>query len=1094
MPKYFLILLCYVLWSCNDKESVPATFELHEEGRTGISFSNKLEIDIKLNIFNYMYYYNGGGLAAGDLNNDDLIDLIFTSNLGKEEIYLNKGDLHFEKIESNVDGGPNSWTNGVSLVDINGDELLDIYLSQVGSYRNLDCTNKLFVCTGIEGGVPLYAEKAAEFGVDFKGFSTQAGFFDYDLDGDLDIYLMNHSLHHNGTFGQRNSFINKVDSISGDKLLRNDNGSFVDVTEGSGILSTVIGYGLGLAFGDVNKDGYPDIYVGNDFHENDYLYINQGDGTFEEELTQQIKHTSRFSMGVDIADLNNDGWDDIISLDMLPEDPVILKKSEGEDALDIFNFKLGYGYNHQYARNNLQLNQQTNSFLEVGAFAGVHDTDWSWTPLLADFDMDGTKDLFISNGIPKRMNDIDYINYITSGKDIQYHIQFDHLEQTDLEALEQIPEIKLKNKFFKGSADLRFSDMKHTIRNNKISYSNSAIYADLDNDGDYDIVTNNIEDNAFIYENLSTEQSIKLILKGNTENTYNIGAQIEVSYENGNVLHFNNYSTRGFQSSHIGPVLLPATGARHIKIIWPDGNVTEQEIIDARTGNIEINQKDAQPYDSVVEDNSTIDVQDLSKELNVHRYHKENPFVEFNREPLIPFSTSTDGPALAIADINGDGLEDFYIGSSKRNLSQYYLQNADGSYSMEELIGAQSDSIYEEVDAIFVDVDNDTDMDLIVATGGNEYRLNSEFTRPLLYINQDGSLKRDLGAFKNIHLTSAAIVHADINKDGFQDIFIGARAVPRSYGKIPSSFVLINDTKGHFINDTTWLENRELGYVKDAEIADIDGDGDVDILLALEWGSPSYLENQGERFELKHLVDASGWWNSINSLDVDNDGDLDIICGNLGMNSRLAASIDEPVRMYYNDFDGNGVKEQVLTSYLDGRELPFSSILELQKQIPELKKRFIYANDFANASVVELLSKEKINSSIIYEATEFKHLLLINQGNGSFLSEPLPIESQFTQINKCLARDLDDDGYEDVLIGGNYYDCNVQMGRYDAYNGGVLLNKSGRLTYERFDEPVLSGQTRNLGITMNNSHGELIIGAQNSDSLRLFKIDVLETE
>jgi len=395
--------------------------------------------------------------------------------------------------------------------------------------------------------------------------------------------------------------------------------------------------------------------------------------------------------------------------------------------------------------------------LEVGAFAGVHDTDWSWTPLLADFDMDGTKDLFISNGIPKRMNDIDYINYITSGKDIQYHIQFDHLEQTDLEALEQIPEIKLKNKFFKGSTDLRFSDMKHTIRNNKISYSNSAIYADLDNDGDYDIVTNNIEDNAFIYENLSTEQSIKLILKGNTENTYNIGAQIEVSYENGNVLHFN----------------------------------------------------------SVVEDNSTIDVQDLSKELNVHRYHKENPFVEFNREPLIPFSTSTDGPALAIADINGDGLEDFYIGSSKRNLSQYYLQNADGSYSMEEPIGAQSDSIYEEVDAIFVDVDNDTDMDLIVATGGNEYRLNSEFTRPLLYINQDGSLKRDLGAFKNIHLTSAAIVHADINKDGFQDIFIGARAVPRSYGKIPSSFVLINDTKGHFINDTTWLENRELGYCLD---------------------------------------------------------------------------------------------------------------------------------------------------------------------------------------------------------------------------------------------------------------------------------------
>lgn len=1080
---------CFALLLFNTcvSDQSKSLFSLLSHKQTGINFSNDLPIKEELNIFNYMYYYNGGGLGAGDLNNDGLIDLVFSANLGAEKIYLNKGNLKFEEISTTVDGGPNSWTNGVALADINGDGFLDIYLSQVCAYRNLNCTNKLFVSKGIDNkGIPQYEEKAGEYNLNFKGLSTQAGFFDFDKDGDLDMYLLNHSLHHNGTFGKRANFINKTDSISGDKLFRNDGNAFTDVTELAGIYSTVIGYGLGLAFGDVNNDGYPDIYVANDFHENDYLYINQKDGTFIEDLQNQIKHTSRFSMGVDVADINNDGLQDIFSLDMLPEDPEILKQSEGEDALDIFNFKLGYGYNHQYARNALQLNQGNNTFKEIGAYSGIHATDWSWSPLIFDMDMDGNKDIFISNGIPKRMNDIDYINFI-SGNDLQYKIQFDQVKKDDLKAINKIPEIKLENKFYLNQPNLVFKDAKAQISNHKISYSNSAIYADLDNDGDYDIVTNNIDDKAFVYRNNSVENSTARVkLSGQKNNRFGIGSTIIAYYKNDRkTINYN--STKGFQSSTVNDVLIPIANLIKVQVIWPD---SKTEIANYKEGlnYIQFKYEDATKNYIYKNKKHTDYLMDITTQKQLKHVHKENPFVEFNREPLIPFSTSTEGPALAVADINGDGLEDFFVGSSKRKHAACYLQTNDG-FQKTPLIGEPQDSIYEEVDAIFLDIDNDGDKDLVIATGGNEYQLTSEFSKVLTYINQGGFLKKSKTHFADIALVGSCIRSADINGDGYQDIFLGGRAVPRTYGNIPNSFFLINNGKGGFEDKTSdCLESSNLlGFVKDAQFFDWNKDDKPDLLVASEWAEIKLLINTGTSFKIKNITDKKGLWNSILVADFNNDGLQDVFAGNLGLNSRLKASKEKPVKMYFNDFDDNNFKEQVLTYYINGKEIPFSNLMELQKQIPSLKKKFIYAKDFADASLVELFGEEKINSSNVFEANYFENALWLGQANGSFLLSPLPKEVQYTSYYTAISKDVNNDGLADILLGGNYYNCNVQMGRYDADNGSILINNGTSFTLENISYTPLKSPVKQIKEIQLANGLEGVLYAQNGDSLKLFE-------
>ena len=1081
MRIIFLLSICLFLSCSTDRNSDNSIFNLLTPSRTNIDFSNELPTNLDLNILNYMYYYNGGGVGVGDLNNDGLMDCIFSSNLGAEKVYINRGDLSFEDVSEKVkvDGGLNSWTNGVSIADINGDGLLDIYLSQVGKYRKLDCRNKLYICQSIDDqGIPIYKESAEEYGVDFRGFSTQAGFFDYDNDNDLDLFLMNHSLHHNGTFGQRSDFLNTYDDVSGDRLYANEGGQFRDVTKESRIHSSVIGYGLGLAFGDLNNDGWTDIYVGNDFHENDYLYINQGDGTFVDECTTQIKHTSRFSMGVDIVDVDNDGDQDIISLDMLPEDPIILKESEGEDALDIFNFKLRYGYNPQYARNALQLNQGDGHFQEVGAYAQVHATDWSWTPLFFDMDMDGFQDLFISNGIPRRMNDIDYINFI-SGNDVQYKIQFDHLEEQDLSVLDKIPEIKLPNYFYRGNSQLQYEDISSQVGSAVPSYSNSAAYADFDNDGDYDLICNNIADKAFFYENTSSAPTVRIDLKGPKGNAFGFGAKIVADYEEKQITR-EYHGVRGFQSSMVSQVLIPRADLKNVSISWPGGK-TENKTYNAADSLFVFNYIDAK------DDISTKILAKTTTTLKAEM-HEENKFVEFNREPLIPFSTSAHGPALAIADINNDGLDDYYLGSAKRKKAKLMFQNTAGLMSEQQLFGLSQDSIYEEVDALFYDLNADGYKDLIVATGGNEYRLNSEFTEPLLYWNKNGKLHRDTSAFKNVNLTASSISIEEYDNKPL--LFFGARAYPRSYGEPAPSALLTYDLSTNTFKDLTseMLPNGgQLGLIRDSEFADINGDQIPELVIAAEWKPITVYAIKGNKFVANEIDDRSGWWNSVSLVDIDGDGDKDLFAGNLGLNSRLKASKKEPVRMYFNDFDDNNIKEQVLSYYVKGREIPFSNMMELQKQIPSIKKKFVYAEDFAKSSLGEILGSDKINSSKVFEANYFESTLYRND-KGTFVKIEIPKEVQYSTVNAVQYADVNGDGKQDIFLGSNYHYCNVQMGRYDADNGSILLSsQDNKYTYQHIIGAPLQGQVNNLSLIKIKDE-RYLAAAQNSDSLTFVKL------
>jgi hypothetical protein len=1038
--------------SCNDQGD--ERFRRIPASESGITFQNNLKETVDFNIFNYMYFYNGAGVAVGDLNDDGLPDIYFTSNQESNRLYVNKGNMKFEDVtEASGVGGLGGWATGVTLADVNSDGRLDIYVCNIGGYLDFKGKNQLYINEGKnDQGIPKFTDRAADFGLDLVGFSTQASFFDYDRDGDLDMFLLNHSLHQNGTFGKAGTLRYQTHATAGDKLLRNDQGKFIDVTQQAGIYSSVLGYGLGVVVSDVNLDGWPDIFVGNDFHENDYLYLNKGDGTFQEKLEQSMNHTSRYTMGVDLADFNNDAFPDLVAMDMLPGDYQRLKASAAEDSYDVYSFKSSMGYNEQYTRNVLQLNNHDGTFSEIGLFAGISATDWSWAALFADFDLDGDKDIFVSNGILRRSNDLDYINFIEVDS-IQLKMN-GQLSENELRYVQKMPKVKVQNYLFSNNNDSTFTDHAAAWGMSETSYSNGAAYADLDNDGDLDLVTNNIDEPAFLYENktISADEKIprpnylQVKLEGADSNSMGIGSKVFLYTERGQQVQ-ECMPTRGFQSS-VDYIL--TFGLRQqseidsLIVVWNNGQFQKLSSVKSNQ-RLTLKQADASGAFNYARfsDNRKM-LREVEDSFDLSYRHKENNYIEFTRDGLIPFMLSAEGPAAAVGDVNQDGLEDIYLGGAKWQAGQIFIQTKEGRFVKSSQPVLEADSLYEDVSAALFDADNDRDLDLFVVSGGNEFYGKSRYMRPRLYLNNGKGQFDPSDNLPELYLTGSCVRASDFDKDGDIDVFLGARAIPWKYGIPPDSYILLNDGSGKFADASRQVASglHDFGFVKDATWADIDHDGDDDLVVVAEWKPVTIFYNNKGKLDLKQsagLEGSRGWWNTIATADFDKDGDLDFVAGNLGLNSKLKATATSPVRMYVNDFDKNDSIEQILTHVVNGVEYPFNTRDEMTKQIPSLKKKYLSYQKFSHAKFSDFFSRDIIQESKLFEVNVFESVYIENRGNGDFEVKPLPKAAQMSTVNAFMIDDFNGDGNLDILAGGNFYRSNIQMGRYDASYGQVLV-------------------------------------------------------
>jgi len=1083
------VFLFTLATSCKDDS--PALFVLQND--SGVHFNNQLSPDPELNILSYLYYYNGGGVASADFNNDGLIDLYFTGNQVADQLYINLGELKFQDI-TKVSGIKNDtgWTTGVSVVDINNDGLLDIYVCKVGEFKTISGQNLLFVNQGLdEKGTPSFKEQAGLYGLDIKSFATQSAFFDYDLDGDLDMYLLNHSVYPNRTYG-KGSNRKTIDSLAGDKLFQNQDGFFIDVSENSGIFQGKIGYGLGLGVSDLNHDGYPDLYVGNDFFENDYLYINQKDGTFKEMISAdqtRVGHTSHFSMGNDIADIDNDGWTDIVSLDMLPENLEAYKTSGREYNNAVYDQYLKNGYRPQYMQNILLHNRDGVYFEETAFASGISATDWSWSPLIVDFDNDGYKDLFVSNGILGATNDMDFINFIANTQ-IQEQLN-KGMEEKDLKFTEQLPQRKLSNYFFKNNGDLTFTDYTSNWFQKLPSFSNGSIYADLDNDGDQDLVVNNVNSEAFILENKTetfSNQFIKIKFKGSEKNTMGIGSKIKV-FSDSLAIFQENYTTRGYLSA-VAPEMTLGIGSREkidsLIVIWPDGQ--SQKLLDLKAGStLLLDYKMAALKTS--NKGLSSDIILSPSPISLDYRHQELPSYEFGREPLIPYSKGAEGPKVSIADVNNDGLDDLYIGGGKKQAAVLYLQDQDASFMISKQTGFELHKNNEETDNVFFDADNDGDMDLIVVSGGNEYLLGQEL-RPVLYLNVDGVFEIS-SSFPVIELNASLVKAVDMDADGDQDLIICANALPRKFGRSAKNYVLFNDGKGNF-KDVTDLKAKSFsgtGLIEDIDIVDLNNDSLPDIIAVGHWMPISVFMNSKQGLDVvsnNNLDESNGLWNQIRVADFDKDGDLDFIAGNWGLNTRLRANTDFPMQLYIADFDQNGKEETILTYFEQGQETVFSSKDDLSKQIPSINKKFLSYTDFANAEFKNIFDKKIIQEATLKSVYELSSCYFENIGNDDFKKHQLPFNSQLSSIKTIYLDDFNSDGYMDVLAAGNDYGISTQLGRLDASHGIILLNdKKGFFTYNPDTKLDIPGKARDIKPISINNEKYLIITLNDAEPLFL---------
>lgn len=1071
----FLLSLIITLSSCSESED-SSLFSRLTSSKTGISFSNEIKEDAQNNLINYLYFYNGAGIAAGDINNDGLIDLYFGSNQNINRLYLNKGNLEFSDItqSSNV-GGEGDWTTGVTMADVNSDGWLDIYVCYVHGYNGFEGINELFI-NNQDG---TFTESASDYGLGIRSYATHSTFFDYDNDGDLDMFLLNHSVHNKGTYGPSNAR-NQNDPDAGDRLFRNDDGRFEDVTMESGIFSSKLGYGLDVTSADINNDGYADLLISNDFHENDYFYINNGDGTFTDRLVNMTGHTSRFSMGNDVADINNDGLNDFAVLDMLPVDEKILKTSQGAESWDIYDLKIRYGYHHQVSRNTLQINQGNNLFSDVALMSGVYATDWSWSSLLVDLDMDGNRDLYITNGIFRRPNDSDYISYLSS-QEVQKALQSGNSPE-NVNISSKMPSVKLSNYGFRKSpGSLIYADSTDSWGLNDPGYSNGAVYADLDNDGDPDLIVNNVNQEAFVYRNNSTSNYLKIRFSGPEGNKNGIGARCTVYTQNDFQL-FENFNTRGFYSS-IAPELIVGLGNSEkidsVIVEWPGGN--SQKIYDPPINQtLVINWTNSSPS----ENNSDVlnDPNWTNVDVGIDFQHTENAYVDFDVEPLMPHKLSTQGPALAKADLDKNGLDDIFIGGAFGQESALFM-HFEGGFKKMELPGL----INEVVDAMFFDADGDSDLDLYLAIGGNEVNRSDQY-QDVLLINDGLSFTRSFDRLPSISNNSSSVAVHDFDNDGDVDIFLGSRSIPGQYGITPDSYLLINDGEGVFQRASKAVFRNDLGMVTDAKWEDFNNDGTKELLVAGEWMNISLFEFDGDRFiettSEKNLDFTAGWWNCLEVQDVDNDGDQDIIAGNWGLNNIIKASKEEPAELFVNDFDGNGATEPIITFYKNGESYPIVSRDELVGQIAELKKKFVNYSDFSAVKIEDIFDRSTIESAEHKYVYTFESSIFLNDGNGGFKRVPLPEEAQVSPAFTIEMINITKNDSKDLILMGNFYGSRPYFGRYDA-SYGVFLNKVNEGTFEVETNPnnlmKISGEIRDTEIVDHLGKKWLIIAKNNAD-------------
>lgn len=1074
---------------------------------TGIHFANRLTETKEFNVFTYRNFFNGGGVGIGDFNGDGLPDVVLTANQGGPKLYLNEGQFRFRDItkESGLTTDRGSWTTGVSVADVNGDGLLDIYICRAGPGQPAERANQLWINQGKnKNGIPTFKEMARQYGVADEGFSTQAVFFDYDHDGDLDLLVINNSPRPVSSFGMRNLRDVPV-QYGGAKLYRNDGGHFTDVTQQAGIHSPEAAFGLGVAVSDLNHDGWPDVYVSNDFFERDYLYINNRDGTFRDAAESEMPVLSYFSMGLDIADVDNDGWPDVYTTDMLPEDEYRLKMTSTYDSWELYQTKLRNGYHHQLMRNMLQHNNGNGTFSEIGQLAGVARTDWSWSALIADVDLDGRKDIFVTNGIRHDLTSQDYIAFLGNEATLRDATRNGTRSADFMKLIGAMTSTPLPNYAFHNLGRFRFQNEASAWGLATPSFSNGAAYADLDGDGALDLIVNNIDAEAFVYRNnarrLHPENHfLRVALAGEGVNRFGLGARVEL-FAGADTLMQEESPMRGFQSS-VDYVLDFGLGVHDVVdslcVTWPNEKVTTLQNV-AANQLVTVREADAvarQPAARAPRPASLFT--DVTAGTKLDFKHQENEFVDFDREPLMPKLLSTEGPYLAVADVNGDGLDDIYIGGARGQSRRLYLQQRDGSFVGTNEAVFAADTLSEDIGAAFVDVNGDGRPDLYVVSGGNEYSEGAQPLQDRLYLNDGGGkFHKAMNALPVEWNSGSRVVAADYDGDGRIELFVGGRVVPWSYGANPQSMLLHNDGKGHFTDVTEKLapELAHVGMVTDAVWRDIDGDGKLDLIVVGEWMPITVFHNEGggrlRRIAVRGLENSDGWWNRIVAADVNGDGKVDFILGNLGLNSRLHATPKEPVTMYVKDFDGNGSMEQIISVYNQGVSYPLPLRDDLIKALPYLKARFPSYKDYARRTVTDIFTPQELADAIEKKASTFATSVALNNGDGSFTLVPLPPEAQLAPVYGILATDVDRDGHVDLLLAGNFDGFKPEIGRMAATYGLVLRGDGkGHFTPLQASQSgfFAPGQSRDIA-RVRTARGDLFVVTRNNDRPLIFRLN-----